>query len=172
MGALRTSRPPIPALLRSVLDCLICQTGGTPFNPRDAVKKFAEMLREYGVSRVTGDAYAGQTFRADFETHRIAYEKSLRAKHDIYDAFEPILNAGEVELLDHPKMTEQLLTLVFRGGKIDHQPGDHDDHANAACGAIMLAAGTQAVKIPIVQPYVWSAGPADFRAINHKDPRW
>ena len=38
-----------------------------------------------------------------------------------------------------PKLTEQLLTLVIRGNKIDHQPGDHDDWANAACGACVLA---------------------------------
>ena len=50
------------------------------------------------------------------------------------------LNAGEVELLDHAKMQEQLLTLVWRGVKIDHLPGDHDDFANAAAGAIWLAA--------------------------------
>jgi len=38
-----------------------------------------------------------------------------------------------------PKLTEQLLTLVIRGNKIDHQPGDHDDWANAACRALVLA---------------------------------
>ena len=37
-------------------------------------------------------------------------------------------------------MQEQLLTLVWRGVKIDHLPGDHDDFANAAAGAIWLAA--------------------------------
>ena len=49
------------------------------------------------------------------------------------------LNAGEVELPDQPKLQEQLLTLVIRGSRIDHQPGDHDDWANAAAGAIYLA---------------------------------
>ena len=46
--------------------------------------------------------------------------------------------AGEVELLDDGKLQEQLLTLVLRGGKTDHLPGDHDDYANAACGALVL----------------------------------
>jgi len=30
-----------------------------PFDPRVAVKRFAQVLREYGMSAVAGDAYAG-----------------------------------------------------------------------------------------------------------------
>jgi hypothetical protein len=126
-----------------VLDVLIAQTGAPPFNPRDAVRKFAAELKAWGLSRVTGDAYAGQTFRRDFEDLEIVYSVSHRTKSEIYDAFEPKLNAGEVELLDHPKLTEKLLTLVLKNGKIDHLPGDHDDHANAACGAIALASARE-----------------------------
>jgi hypothetical protein len=44
-------------------------------------------------------------------------------------------------LLDDGKLQEQLLTLVMRGGRIDHQATDHDDSANAACGALVLAGG-------------------------------
>jgi hypothetical protein len=40
-----------------------------------------------------------------------------------------------------PKLHEQLLTLVLRGSKIDHQAGDHDDWANAAAGAVEAAVG-------------------------------
>jgi hypothetical protein len=125
---------------KAVLCELMSQTGGVPFNPRDAVRKFAVVLKSWGLSQVTGDAYAGQTFRRDFEDLGIAYSVSSLTKSEIYDAFEPRLNAGEVELLDDGKLQEQLLTLVIRGGKIDHQSGDHDDWANAACGAIALAA--------------------------------
>jgi hypothetical protein len=35
------------------------------------------------------------------------------------------LNAGGVELPDDPKLQEQLLTLVLRGQKVTHLPGDH-----------------------------------------------
>ena len=126
---------------RTVLDLLECQTGHPPFSPRTAVKKFAGLLKEYGQSRVIGDAYAGQTFRQDFAEHEITYSVSPLCKSDIYDEFEPKLNAGEIELLDIGKLQEQLLTLVIRGAKIDHQPGDHDDFANAAAGAIVNANG-------------------------------
>jgi hypothetical protein len=124
------------ATKRAVLDLVVAQTGKPPFNPRAAVAKFVGILRQYGLSHVTGDAYAGQTFQSDFAEHGISYAIAGSAKSDIYDRFEPLLNAGAVELLDVPELTEQLLTLVVRGSKIDHQPGDHDDYANAAAGAI------------------------------------
>jgi phage terminase large subunit-like protein len=126
-----------PETKRRVLDVLMSQVGAPPFNPRDAIRRFAAELKAWNLSRVTGDAYAGQTFRRDFEAEGITYVVSEQSKSEIYDAFEPKLNAGEVELLDHPKLTEQLLTLVLRGSKIDHLPGDHDDYSNAAAGAIV-----------------------------------
>lgn len=126
----------------SVLVSLTAQTGEPPFNPRQAIKKFAAILKDYGLTTVTGDAFAGLTFRQDFEVeHGISYELAGVPKSEIYEQFEPRLNAGEVELLDDGKLQEQLLTLVWRGTKIDHQPGDHDDYANAAAGAIWLVAG-------------------------------
>lgn len=124
----------------SVLDLLEAQTGRPPFNPRHAVKKHAGLIKDYGLRKVTGDAYAGLTFRLDFvDDHEIEYDVCEVAKSDLYDALEPKLNAGEVELLDIGELQEQLLTLVIRGSKIDHQSGDHDDYANAAAGAVWLA---------------------------------
>jgi hypothetical protein len=105
------------------------------------VNKFAGVCREYNVSKVTGDDYAGGTFRADFQEYDVTYEGTEFSKSELYDQFEPRLNAGEVELLDDGKLQEQLLTLVIKGSKIDHQSGDHDDYANAAVGALLLATG-------------------------------
>jgi hypothetical protein len=124
---------------RLILDLVEAQTGAPPFNPRDAVRKFAALLKEYGIREVVGDAFAGQTFRADFEAHGINYELAKASASDLYEWFEPLLNAGEVELLDVGKLQEQLLTLVWRGQRIDHQAGDHDDWANAAVGALVDA---------------------------------
>ena len=47
---------------------------------------------------MSGDAYAGLTFRQDFEDLGITYEVSSLTKSDLYEEFEPRLNAGEVEL--------------------------------------------------------------------------
>jgi hypothetical protein len=121
-----------------VLDLVIAQTGSPPFNPRQAVAKFAELLKEYGLSQVTGDDYAGETFKSDFREHGITYLPAGVPKSGLYESLEPMLNAGEVELLDIGTLQEQLLTLVWRGQRIDHQPGDHDDYANAAACCIVL----------------------------------
>jgi hypothetical protein len=44
-----------------------------------------------------------------------------------------------VSLLDVPLLEQQLLGLVWRGAKIDHPNGEHDDFATAAVGALLLA---------------------------------
>jgi hypothetical protein len=128
---------------RAVVDLVIKQDGTPPFNPRSAVRKFVAVLKEYGIGQVTGDNYAGETFKRDFEESHISYRPSALTKTDLYEAFEPALNAGEIELPDIPKLQEQLLTLVVRGARIDHQPGDHDDWANAVAGAVWGARGPQ-----------------------------
>jgi hypothetical protein len=87
---------------------------------------------------VCGDAYSGQTFRQDFQAHGIQYDLRSTPASELYEALEPALNAGEVELLDHPTLTEQLVCLVWRGSKITHENNSHDDHANAAALAINL----------------------------------
>jgi hypothetical protein len=98
---------------RAVLDLIATQTGKPAFNPRDAVRKFAGILKEYGISAVTGDRYAGETFVQDFLDHGIVYRVAQCTKSQIYEALEPRINAGEVELLDVSRLTEQLLGCCF-----------------------------------------------------------
>lgn len=127
---------------RVVVDVVMSQRDKPPFNPRDAVKRFAATLKEYNLKKVTGDAYAGETFRQDFNDEGIRYVLSPLSKSDLYDEFEPKLNAGEVDLPDIPKLETQLLTLVLRGAKIDHATGEHDDYANAAAGTVWLVSSS------------------------------
>ncbi len=122
----------------AVIDLVMKQPGKPPFNPRSAVTRFAAAIASYGLRSVTGDAYAGLTFRQDFEAEGITYVVTRKSKTDLYEAFEPRLNAREIELLDVPRLAEQLMTLVIKGSRIDHQPGDHDDHANAVAGCVDL----------------------------------
>jgi phage terminase large subunit-like protein len=126
-----------------VVDLAITQAGKPPFNPRQAVFQFATTLREYRLRKVSGDAYAGETFRRDFENLGIKYEVSSGSASDLYEALEPRLNAGEVQLLDIPKLSQQLLGLVVKGLKVTHPPGAHDDLANAVAGAVAYAAAPE-----------------------------
>jgi hypothetical protein len=119
-----------------VLDRLEKQGGRPPFNPRNAVSQFATLLKEYGIGRVYGDSFAGNTFRSDFEAHGVAYVPCPRPKSDLYELLEAPLNAGEIELLDSPTLIEQATCLVWRGQRIDHEAGGHDDWINAAAGIV------------------------------------
>src|SRR5262249_16056238 len=51
---------------RAILDLLVNQGEPAPFDPRQAVVRFAAKLRAYRVSRVHVDRFAGQTFTSDF----------------------------------------------------------------------------------------------------------
>ena len=53
-------------------------------------------------------------------------------------AEDPLLNSGAVCLLDVPILEQQLFGLVWRGGRIDHQSGEHDDYANSVAGVVRL----------------------------------
>jgi hypothetical protein len=44
-------------------------------------------------------------------------------------------------LLDTSDVEQQLLGLVWRGGKIDHPNGEHDDWANAVAGVVAKLMG-------------------------------
>jgi hypothetical protein len=113
-----------------------------PFSPDETVKDFADLLKRYRVSTVKGDRYAGEWPRERFRKHRIQYETSEKVKSDLYRDMLPLLNSGEIELLDHRKMINQLVNLerrTARSGKdsIDHGPGQHDDLINVVAGVLV-----------------------------------
>lgn len=139
-----------------VLDLLLDQGARTnrTFSPEEAVAKFSEVLKLYGISSVTGDRYAAQWPVLAFQKHGITYRPAELNRSQIYSALEPLLNSGRVELLDHPKLLMQLIGLVRKGEKIDHSSGEHDDHANACAGALVLAA-RDAQRVPFG---FWSGG--------------
>jgi hypothetical protein len=115
-----------------------------PFSPEHVVASFCDTLKSYNISRVFGDRYAGEWPREAFSRFGVHYEPSKLVKSDLYEAFLPLLNSKRVDLLDIPKLFNQLAGLerrVARGGhpSIDHAPGQHDDLANAVAGAAVLA---------------------------------
>jgi hypothetical protein len=123
----------------AVLDCV--REVRPPFSPDAVVEEFAALLKSYGISRVMGDAYAGEWPRERFAVHGITYDLSTRNKSQIYSEFLPALNGQRVRLLDLPRLIGQLVSLerrTARGGRdsIDHAPGAHDDLANAACSVL------------------------------------
>ncbi|MFY9836766.1 MAG: hypothetical protein WAK55_09900 [Xanthobacteraceae bacterium] len=130
---------------RVILDCIEKQAGAVPFNPRDAVKKFAGIMSDFGCTTVYGDRFAGQTFRRDFEGYGKKYEVIRPdASTELLEKLEPLINAGEIQLLDDQTLIEELCTLVItRGGKVLAESGSHDDFAVALATAAYVAAGRE-----------------------------
>jgi hypothetical protein len=128
---------------RAILDCL--REVRPPFTPESVVEEFAYTLRQYKISKVVGDRYGGEWPREQFRKRGITYIPSERTKSDIYREALPSLNNHKVSLLDNPRLISQLCHLERRTGRgtgrdtIDHPNGEHDDVANAACGALVLA---------------------------------
>ncbi len=143
---------------RAVLDCV--RERRPPFSPESAVTEFAETLKAYHVHTVRGDRYAGLWPQERFRERGIMYEVAQQSKSDLYRELLPLLNSGQVELLDDPRLLTQLLRLerkVARGGRdsIDHGAGGHDDLANAAAGALVGVPAS-----PWMGPPPWAGPPA------------
>ncbi|MGO8977210.1 MAG: terminase large subunit domain-containing protein [Steroidobacteraceae bacterium] len=129
-----------------VLDRLEAVT--PPFKPEDVVQRFADILSGYGLNAVTGDRYGAQWVSTMFTRFGISYRPTELDKSAIYVAAQPLFSQRVVELLDVPKMAGELRRLERRarpGGRdlVDHPRGSHDDLANAACGALVLASKLQ-----------------------------
>jgi len=138
---------------RAIVARVLNQGPPPPFDPIKAVERFVPILGEYGVSSVVGDAYAGETFKSAFESRGISYRVSRLTKSRLYEALEPPLNGFRVLLPNIPEVEQQLLGLVWRGGKIDHPGGEHDDYANAVAGVVHVLLGSQVVELEM-----WAAG--------------
>lgn len=115
------------------------------FSPHSVVTEFADLLKSYSITSVTGDRYAGEWPRERFREHGIKYEVAEKPKSQLYQALLPQLNAGSIQLLDHPRLVSQLCSLerrTARGGRdsIDHPPGagNHDDVANVVAGVASM----------------------------------
>ena len=132
-----------------------------PFSPESVVAEFAGVLKQYRVSTVTGDRYAGEWPRERFSVNGITYRVADKNRSELYLAFLPLLNSGRVDLLDNQPMVAQFVGLerrTSRAGKdtVDHQKGSHDDIANSVAGAVVTVALRQQPEMKFVTPIVIS----------------
>jgi hypothetical protein len=112
-----------------------------PFSPDDVVQEFAKLLKSYGLNACFGDRYAGQWPVERFRLAGISYQSASKPRSALYGDLLPLINSQKVDLLDHPKMIAQFVSLERRTGRtsdaIDHPPGQHDDVANSCAGALV-----------------------------------
>lgn len=148
-------------------------------SPAGCAAEFAQVLKGYNITRVTGDRYAGRWPRDEFGKHGIAYIPSVLDRSGLYLEMLAALNSGRVELPPCEVTARQFAALerrTSRSGRdsIDHPPNAHDDRANAVAGAVAIttaqvrkprgalfgavASEVQGRMRPIVQTHVTNTG--------------
>ncbi len=153
---------------RAVLD--VVRERRPPFSPEAVAAEYADVVKAYGITRVTGDRYAGEWPREQFRKRGVEYDLAEKPRSDLYLALLPALNSGTVDLLDLPRLVDQIAALerrVARGGResIDHPPHGHDDLANAVAGAVALASARKP------EPFAWHVAGQVIRADDKTAPQ-
>lgn len=124
--------------------CDVIRGRAAPFDPRSTAWEFAQLAREYGCSKIIGDAYAGEWTSGAFADAGAKYETSPLPKSALYLESLPHFNRGAVSIPNHDTLLRELRGLerrTHRSGKdsVDHGARGSDDHANAVCGALYVA---------------------------------
>lgn len=114
-----------------------------PFNPNETVAEVSEILKQYGIKRISADKYAIGFVIDAFKSNGITYEASELDRSQIYLECLPLFTAGRARLIDHKRMNAQFRALerrTYSTGKdrVNHPEGGHDDISNAAAGALTL----------------------------------
>jgi hypothetical protein len=157
---------------RIVLDVL--REVRPPFSPEGVVAEFADAVRAFRITTVSGDRYAGQWPREQFLKRSVEYFPAAVPKSDLYLQLLPVINSGGCELLDDAKLVNQLCQLerrTARGGRdsIDHPRGGHDDLANAVAGVVHLVSQAHRMtqRAALAAPIIIRPG-VDY---SRRDPR-
>lgn len=124
------------------------------FDPAQVSREVVQLCKDFGVKKVTGDAYGGEWPRDPLKKAGIEYELSEMSRSELYLAFLPMVNSKRCELLDldhHKRLLNQLVNLERRVGRtgkdtIDHPPGSHDDVGNAVAGVLVTPGGSGGIR--------------------------
>jgi hypothetical protein len=145
------------------------------FDPMEATKEFAALLKQYHVTSVTGDAYAAEWVSGAWRAAGIAYRPADQVKSELYLEALPLFTRGLVSLPDHGATIRELRLLerhTHRSGKdsVDHGKSGHDDHANAVCGAL-VALSKRAYSLMDSPLYSDDPPPSDPKPFAHDAAR-
>jgi hypothetical protein len=110
-------------------------------DPIEITRSYAELLREYRVRSIKGDRYGAGWVKSVWSKAGVRFISSDLPKSQIYLECQPIFARGLASLPNHAVLLRELRLLELtrhRNGKdsVDHPRGGHDDHINAAAGAI------------------------------------
>ena len=101
-------------------------------------------LASYRLSSTTGDKYAAGWVVDAFAKVNVKYEHSERNRSQAYLDTLPLFTAGQVKLIDNPRLVAQFASLERRTTSlrdiVDHGPGGRDDSANSVALALSARA--------------------------------
>ena len=123
--------------------CDVIRGKRPPFDPQAVTAEFALLLKEYGLTSVTGDNYSAAWVETAWKDNGISYERSELAKSGLYLESLPLFVRGIVAIPDHPILARELRLLERRTSRqgrdaVDHGRNGSDDHANSLCGLFYL----------------------------------
>ena len=123
--------------------CDVIRARRPPFDPREVVAEYAALLKEFGLSSVTGDRYSAEWVASAFEEHGVTYEPAEKSKSDLYLEALPLFTRGAISIPNYAPLVRELRLLerqTHRGGRdtVDHPRRGSDDLANALCGCAAL----------------------------------
>ena len=115
-----------------------------PCDPKAVAAEYAALARDYGVTSVIGDAYAGEWVAGAFTSAGMTYERSKLSRSELYVEALPHFARNVVEIPNLQRLIRELRLLerrTHRSGKdsIDHPSNGSDDYANVLAGAMYLA---------------------------------
>jgi hypothetical protein len=140
-----------------VLDCLV--EIRAPFNPDSATAQIADVIKSYRCHSTVGDRYGAEWIVQAFKKRGITYRHSDRDRSSVYLDALPLFTTGRARLLDNKRLVMQLASLERQTSslgkdRVDHGPGGHDDAANVAAGAMVLASSEKLEEVPIIAPII------------------
>ena len=112
-----------------------------PFDPQEATGEFADLAKQYRITGVVGDNYAGEWVAAAWEKTGISYAKCDLVKSKLYLECLPLFSRNVVIVPNHARLLKELRQLERRSSRagrdsVDHPPHGSDDYANALVGVL------------------------------------
>ena len=133
-----------------IVDCL--RSWRAPLNPSEVIAACVVVLKPYRIRNVVGDNFSGEFAPEGFRKNGINYELSDKNRSQLYLGLIPVMCSGKVELLDNPRMANELRELerkVGRSGRdsVDHRPGFDEAPANATAGVVNVVMRSRTMPI-------------------------
>lgn len=133
----------IARLVDGVSELALLKEWRPPFDPAEAIREAAGLIKSYSLTAVSGDRWAKGLVSDLFVQNGVAYQFTDRSTSQFYSQLPPLLASRAVRLLDSERLVRQMAALRRKLGsqgqeQVTHPGKAHDDCANSAAVALVL----------------------------------